>query len=498
MSGYPLVAIRSFIEATRDSGYKSTSAAIAELVDNAFEAEATSVDVTIAEGQGGAKTVSVTDNGSGMPPGTMQLALQFGGSTRFNSRRGTGRYGMGLPNGSLSQARRVDVFSWTNPHNIWASYLDVDEIASGALDGVPAPVRFRPGRTEDYPSSPSGTTVELTKCDRLDYRTVRAQAKRLKADLGRTFRQPIYDGKILSINDEAVTPFDPLFLRHGGNLVGAEPYGPPLIFDTSPVGAEGLRSQIVVKFAVLPVEKWHSLSNEEKNRFGISKAAGVSILRAGREIDYGWYFMGSKRKENYDDWWRCEIAFAPDLDELFGVTHTKQKINPTEALNEILVPDLERIARELNNLVRKRYLAVREEGKRFRSESVAEERDHLMQPLKVRGAAQALPLRKFSKTGSRLSYVIDETAGDALSFYVPSVVRDKLRVALNRDHQFYQKLYLPLLAAGPVQPVRVLEHLQLLLFAVARAECTLRSKADRATAEKLRESWSNVLTAFLD
>jgi hypothetical protein len=498
MSGYPLVAIRSFIEATRDSGYKSTSAAIAELVDNAFEAESTVVDVAIAELDDGAKSVSVTDNGTGMPPSTMQLALQFGGSTRFNSRRGTGRYGMGLPNGSLSQARRVDVFSWTNPHSIWTSYLDVDEIAKGAMDGVPAPVRFKPERTEEYPTSPSGTTIVLTKCDRLDYRTVRAQVRRLQADLGRTFRQQIYDGKTLRINEEAVRAFDPLFLRSGCNLVGAEPYGPPLTFDTSPAGAEGLRSQIVVKFAILPIEKWHSLSNQEKNRFGISKGAGVSVVRAGRELDYGWYFMGSKRKENYDDWWRCEIAFAPELDELFGVTHTKQKINPTEALNDILVPDLERIARELNALVRKRYFAVREEGKRFRSESVAEERDHLMQPLALRGATSSSPVRKFGKTGSRLGYVIDETTADALSFYVPTVVRDSLKVVLNRDHHFYQKVYLPLLGADRIEPGRMLEHLQLLLLAAARAECALRSRVERAAAERLREAWSNVLTAFLD
>jgi hypothetical protein len=174
--GYPLVAIRSFIEATRDSGYKSTSSAIAELVDNSFEAEATVVDVMIVEEENGAKRVSITDNGTGMPAGTIQLALQFGGSTRFNSRRGTGRYGMGLPNGSLSQARRVDVYSWTNPHNIWSSYLDADEISSNALDGVPPPVRFKPRGADELPSSPSGTTVVLTKCDRLNYRTVRAQA----------------------------------------------------------------------------------------------------------------------------------------------------------------------------------------------------------------------------------------------------------------------------------------------------------------------------------
>ena len=87
---------------------------------------------------------------------------------------------------------------------------------------------------------------------------------------------------------------------------------------------------------MLPVEEWCSLSNEEKNAHGISKGAGVSVVRGGREIDCGWYFMGSKRKENYDDWWRCEISFSPELDELFGVTHTKQKIYPNEMLESIL------------------------------------------------------------------------------------------------------------------------------------------------------------------
>ena len=32
---------------------------------------------------------------------------------------------------------------------------------------------------------------------------------------------------------------------------------------------------------------------------------------ANREIDFGWFFMGNKRRENYDDWWRCEVKFEP-------------------------------------------------------------------------------------------------------------------------------------------------------------------------------------------
>src|SRR5207247_6741462 len=100
-------------------------------------------------------------------------------------------------------------------------------------------------------------------------------------------------------------------------------------------------------------------SNDEKGLLMLSKWGGVSILRAGREIDYGWFFMGNKRKENYDDWWRCEIAFDPHLDELFGVTHAKQEIHPTETLKAILSPDIERLAHALNGRVRQRYLRVR-------------------------------------------------------------------------------------------------------------------------------------------
>lgn len=493
MSGYPLVAIRSFIRATRDSGYKSTSSAIAELVDNAFEADASRVEISVAEDDEG-KRIVVTDNGSGMSPQVMQLALQFGGSTRFDSRRGTGRYGMGLPNGSLSQARRVDVYSWTNAKKIWSSYLDVDEIAAGELDSVPAPTPFRTDKTSDRPASESGTIVALTKCDRLDYRTVRAQAKRLQLDLGRLFRHHLYAGRVLEINGHPVKPIDPLFIQAGNNLTGAEAHGPALMY---PVAApDGGTSPVSVRFVVLPIEKWHALSNEEKNLNGISKGAGVSVIRAGREIDFGWYFMGTKRKENYDDWWRCEVSFSPELDELFGVTHTKQKINPTEILESILSPDLERVARDLNGLVRKRYLAVRGGSKEFKSTAVATDKEHLMKPVALKGKLSSNG-HSLQRNLSRLGYQIDDRVLEEVSFYAPSLVRDNLTLILNRDHTFFQKVYKPLLDAKTADPALVLEHVQLLLLAAARAECSLRSKEEKIAIQRLRETWSNALTAFL-
>jgi hypothetical protein len=491
---YPLVAIRTFIEATRDSGYKSTASALSELVDNSFEAEASTVSVCLSEDTEG-KCITVTDDGTGMAPQTMQLALQFGGSTRFNSRRGTGRYGMGLPNGSLSQARRVDVYSWTDPGKIWASYLDVDQIASGGLSSVPVPTRFKPDAVDDYPSSPNGTVVVLTKCDRLDFRTQKTQAKYLHLDFGRTFRHQLYSGKKLLINGERVKPIDPLYLRSGNNLTGAEPYGPTLRYDVAAPG--GKASQISVRFAILPIEKWCGLSNEEKNTHRISKGAGVSVVRGGREIDCGWYFMGSKRKENYDDWWRSEISFSPELDELFGVTHTKQKIYPTELLESILTPDLERIARELNSFVRRHYMAVREESVELKSTSVAEHKDALMVPVVLRGRT-ALSSPRLKGRITQLGYRIDEQVLEDVSFYRPSLAHERLTLTLNRDHNFYQKIYQPLAATRQIESARVLNQLQLMLLAVGRAECALRSAEERIAVRRLRETWSNALTAFLD
>ena len=141
--GEHLVAIDRFIQATRDSGYKGTSSAIAELVDNALQAGATKILATIEPDDSGTDwlRVEVADNGCGMSPAALREALRFGGSSRFNDRRGLGRYGMGLPNSSFSQARCVNVASWTSPIEVWACSLDLENIAAGKVTTIPTPAR---------------------------------------------------------------------------------------------------------------------------------------------------------------------------------------------------------------------------------------------------------------------------------------------------------------------------------------------------------------------
>ena len=492
MSRLPLISLRTFIQATRDSGYKNTSAAIAELVDNAIEANASTIDVRIDhQDDSGEKRITVTDDGIGMDRFTLQLALQFGGSTRFNSRTGTGRYGMGLPNGSLSQARRVEVYSWQNPLRIWTMSLDVDEVAAGIMEELAEPVSHRPSE-QDVPTSPTGTVVVLKRCDRLDFKRIPWLVKRLHQDFGRWFRNALFDGKKIHINGEPVIASDPLYLRTRVNGVGAEPYGPPLRYEVELPNAD--RTTISVRFSLLPIKEWHLLSNRDKNTLGVSKGAGVSVLRAGREIDYGWFFMGTKRRENYDDWWRCEVSFDPEADELFGVTHTKQKISPSENLSVILGEEMEAVARELNGIVRKIYFRVKEEDDVPRSVVAAQKSEVLLPPI---GNLAKSRSDHVEAALSRIKYQIEATSTQDMAFYMPSLERDMLKLLLNRDHEFFRRVYEPLLQEKNIPPRVMVQHLQVLLLSAARAECGLRERRDREAALKLRRNWSNALTAFL-
>ena len=107
------------IRALRDSRYHNSAYAIAELIDNSIEANAPIVELLCMEDRQFVRNnwtrrvteLAVADNGEGMDARTLLDALKFGGGTRHESRRGIGKYGMGLPTSSMSQCKRVDV--WT-------------------------------------------------------------------------------------------------------------------------------------------------------------------------------------------------------------------------------------------------------------------------------------------------------------------------------------------------------------------------------------------------
>ena len=259
MTSYALVHDKNFISATRETGYRSTASAVAELIDNSVQAGAATIDIGIREegtGAGKELTLWVLDDGRGMDRKVIQRALQVGGSTRFDDRNGLGRFGMGLPNSSASQARRLEVYSWRSRKNILFTYLDLDEIERGELTTVPPPkVTALPA----YVPMPGrrGTLVLWRKCDRLEYRKASTLKRKLTSELGRIFRHHIWSGVTLRINGDPVLPIDPLFCHPAAAYNGADSYLEPLIYDIRVPGRRRT-AQVVVRFSLLPVDHWHA------------------------------------------------------------------------------------------------------------------------------------------------------------------------------------------------------------------------------------------------
>ena len=509
---FSIVAADKFIRATRDSGYKNTPSAVSELVDNALQAGANEISIAITvdnKQDENPLVLSVLDNGTGMNARTMRTALRFGGSTRFDDRSGLGRYGMGLPNSSLSQAKRVTVHSWNSRvGKVLSSYLDIDEIVSGVTAEVPVPRRV--ARPSFVNGQATGTAVTWSRCDRLDNRRVSTLTRKLTESLGRRFRHFLWNGVTIDVNGESIKPIDPLFLHPSGKFQGASQFGETLAYEVAKSSRNRSQTGIVeVRFSELPVSEWSGLSNREKRKRGIATGAGVSIVRAGREVDYGWFFLGGKRKENYDDWWRCEIRFDPNLDEAFGITHTKQQIRPCPHLVEAIAPDIEAIARALNHRIRRAHQAIKLAERFSDSEEHARSKDDRLPPLPRHARRRdeqvltALGQNHGTLSGGSPSdrqtteYRLVAAALKETTFFNLARKDGRLVVVLNPEHPFYKIVYGQLLDSDSPHDSAIRTQIDLLLLAAARNEAILEDPKLIEVAEQLRSGWSDTLATFL-
>jgi hypothetical protein len=482
-----------FLQATRDSGYRNVASALSELVDNSIQAGARQIDIDVRSGQedGTQPYISILDDGSGMSSQVLSHALQFGGSDRFDDRSGMGRFGMGLPNSSLSQARRVDVYTWSTPGDILHTYLDLTEILTTTNTYVPAPESKNLPAEFRERAPYSGTLVIWSDLDRLRPGNWKALDVRLERRLGQVFRYFLWNGCTISINGKVVTPFDPLYLSQQTRtpLVQAIQYGHTLSYPIALTNQ--IKSTVEVRFAELPVCDLAQLTNQNKRLSGIVNGAGVSIVRARREIDYGWFFM-DKRRENYDDWWRCEIRFEPDLDEVFGVTHIKQGIRPTDAIRSIMTAELGNIARILNRRVRLAHLELAAQNGLWAAANIAAQKDELLRPLPV---APSQSLKPAMTDGQRLYCLVMEKI-DARVFLQTRFQDGHVTVILNTMHEFFRDVYEPLLRNRSREDERTRQQLELMLFALGRTLHLERDEESRAVIQAFMADWSRAIAVF--
>lgn len=367
---FDVVPTHLAIKAMRDSGYKNAAYAIAELIDNSIQAGASEVELLCVEREEQAAAnrvtrihqVGVLDNGSGMDQRTLRIALQFGNGTHLEDRSGIGRFGMGLPNSSISQCRRVEVWTWQEgPENAIYSYLDIDEILRGELREVPSPQRERIppfwGKAGEA-FHQTGTLVVWSELDRCQWRTARAIIRNSEFIVGRMYRRFIHDGRVRIrmaqlLRDNPDAPEDSRLALVNDPLYLMTPSSCPAPFDSTPMfeqygdhweyehrlSLNDEKHKVVVRFTTASEEarKGHNPGSRPHGKHA-GRNVGVSIIRAERELELSpsWVI----EYDPVERWWGVEIEFSPELDELFGVANNKQSARYLSAAGNIDVEAL--------------------------------------------------------------------------------------------------------------------------------------------------------------
>lgn len=205
---------RILISALQHIGYDNVSA-IADIIDNAIDANATKIKIFIDKDANGKMQISIVDNGNGMDKETLDEALRLGSNTVHNDISDLGKYGMGLSTAGLALANQTIVFTKTfNSKIILKSITDVD-IIKKMNQFVKILEEANESEIEYFNTmveGDSGTIVILKNCEGIKLNTKSTLKQKIVKNIARVFRN--FTSKIeFYVNDVKIEPNDPLRLK---------------------------------------------------------------------------------------------------------------------------------------------------------------------------------------------------------------------------------------------------------------------------------------------
>jgi len=356
MPGYEILPARLAVHAMRKSGYRDTAHALAELIDNSIQAgiecnectnvEVISIDTTNLVQQRNMQQIgkiAVYDNARGMDANLLRIALQFGNGAHLSpeQQHGIGKFGMGLPNASISQCKKVEVWSWQNGQCLY-TYFDVDKIEAGDMTEVPEPTKVKiPSYWKDLINdeiADHGTIVVWSILDRVKWRRSKSLFRNTEFLIGRMYRHFLKSGKtkirltayediageLQPVISEPVKVNDCLYLMDGTS--DPAPYCNEPAFDLFletdiKVGVYGQEHTVKLRFSIVKLGTRYEGGASPIGKLA-AKNQGVSVVRANRELEMNRTFDISY--DTRERWWGVEVSFPPELDDVMGVSNNKQ------------------------------------------------------------------------------------------------------------------------------------------------------------------------------
>jgi hypothetical protein len=446
-------------------GYEFQSA-IADLIDNSIAAEASVVDVKIEQRIGGKIYVHVLDNGIGIKEEALPSAIQYGANDR-NDDHSLGVYGFGLKTACQSFTNKFFVVSKTKSED-QINMIAFDESVIDDFNDFlylidEAPRKFK-STLEEIMEDGSGTLIVVEDADRFftsedwkanEQKAQRALAKKVeltKDHLRKVFQRFVdfEDSRAsnvrILVNGDAITPWDPFCLKEEGMAPESE------IFFKSLRTKSGKEGDVILRGYILPAK------DDFKNREIWQDAQigpnthGIYVYRENRCIVLAEYFTLAKRETHLSNL-RIEFSYDGTLDELFhtGLQKGAMTLGDLEdAVRDFLIP-----------LKRETDLRSRGQNRKKDTKDIHAVSQRLIGGAEGRVAhAPIVPIdgktasvtSKYGEVVLPINSIEDDlealpinpvqSIDDGLLWQL-RLHNNKQVVELNKGHDFYNKIYLP-------------------------------------------------------
>lgn len=514
------------MESMRDSGYRDIRKALNDLMDNSEQAGAKKIAIVTTTDREDVKNarerisnIAVIDDGHGMFPEMLEIAVKWGGTDRHNQRDGLGRFGFGLPTASISVTRVYEVYSKTKKGDWHKVKVDLNEIANNAMKSggnASYSPKFEkaapPAFVKDYIKKhwkkddlEQGTVVLLTNPDRIrSFALPQIFQSKLLQNIGLTYRHYMPDISFL-VNEKKVEMIDPLFLNpncigyDAGNGIMAEGIDEMIIpVKNKLANGANVEGDIKFRFSFLPYK--FQKDKEGKlipNRMNTMKENNgyFIVCRAGRQIDIVTETNYQNESDDhtlnvYDRNWAIELNFDPILDELFGITTNKQQVEIESFLWDIFkqhnIPAIVSSFNSKFNKLRTKDDVTKEEEKEDNRDSElimhnADKFDKLELPKekqeqaeeKLREEAEEVAEKenedvetvvvRMENEAEKRKFKIEFTDLPGAPFYDIEIWGPQIRIKINTAHRFYADIY-------SQQDQRGKTALELLLFVLGKCE----------------------------
>lgn len=495
------------IDSLRHLDYENVTA-VADIVDNAIDANATQIWVTFIphKDKKAANTetasIIISDNGSGMTLDVLDEALKLGSDVEKNPSCDLGLYGMGLVTASISFGTKLEVVTKTTDGQCLRSFQDLDLIYKEndfvkILEGADSkaektfdryvidyqkkfPLKERSG--QQSPIRNSGTVVIISNIDNCQWKTIKGFSDKLLLHSGQTYRKFLKAGNNrIYIQGQAVTPIDPI-----------DDYKPSTLIEDEIKLPDGS-----IKLKIVELNDYGTAINKEK---GINiPNQGFYVIRNNREI-LAAETLGIFSKHNDYNLLRIEFSYPGTLDKILSSNFSKRRIVLNQSIGDKVAKICNPFIRQVRSRAKERQKSRKETQEDFSEvEKFITQKSHLLKrpkaeiekraPKTQQDEKQKEPIDQHSprlNITKRKRITLDrlkakfrlKSLGDKGPLYEVDQERDIVIIYWNEDHPFYSE-FIEINADSP----DILNPICFLVYCFGNAE--LISKPDSDSNEIL-------------